>query len=71
VTATLNSGSFSCNISLNVGVNLVVVRATDLAGNVAGSNLHLSLVGTFSAPQSLQVTPANVNMLIMIPIRSS
>jgi hypothetical protein len=64
VAASFTSGNFSCNISLNVGVNLVVVRATDVAGNVAGSNFHLSLAGTFPAPQSLQVTPANVNMLI-------
>lgn len=64
VSATFSSGAFSCNISLNVGVNLVVVRATDVAGNVAGSNFHLSLSGALPTPQSLQVTPSNVNMLI-------
>jgi hypothetical protein len=62
--AVVSSGSFSCNISLNLGVNLVVVRATDVAGNVAASNTHLTLVGTLPAPQSLQISPATLNMLV-------
>jgi hypothetical protein len=62
--AALSGGSFSCNISLNVGVNLLVVRATDVAGNVAASIFHLSLAGTLPAPQSIQITPATVNMLV-------
>lgn len=41
-----------------------MVRATDLAGNVAGSNFHLSLTGTLPAPNSLQITPGMVNMLV-------
>jgi hypothetical protein len=64
VATTVSGGAFSCNISLNIGVNLVVVRATDSADNVAGSNFHLSLSGTLTAPQSLQITPATVNMLV-------
>jgi hypothetical protein len=64
VTATLSGGSFSCNISLAVGVNLVVVRGTDLAGNVAGDNFHVSLTGSLPAPTSLQVTPTGVNMVV-------
>ncbi|HEY6944281.1 MAG TPA: Ig-like domain-containing protein, partial [Candidatus Acidoferrum sp.] len=62
--ATVNGGSFSCNISLNVGVNLVMVRLTDVAGNAAGSNFHVSLSGTLPAPTSLQVSPISVNMLV-------
>jgi len=62
--ASASGSNFSCNISLNVGVNLVVVRATDLAGNVAASNFHVSLAGTLPAPQSLQIAPAGVNMLV-------
>ena len=31
VAASVSGGNFSCNISLNVGVNLDVVRVTDLA----------------------------------------
>jgi Glucodextranase, domain B/IPT/TIG domain/Bacterial Ig-like domain (group 2) len=62
--ATFGGSQFSCNISLNVGVNLVVIRATDLAGNVAGSNFHLTLTGTLPAPNSIQVTPVGVNMVV-------
>lgn len=62
--APLSSGAFSCNISLNVGVNLIVVRATDLAGNIAGSNFHVSLGGMLPAPQSIQITPASANLLV-------
>jgi hypothetical protein len=64
VTATLSGGVYSCNISLTVGVNLVVVRGTDIAGNVAGSNFHVSLSGSLSAATSLQVTPTGVNMVV-------
>jgi Bacterial Ig-like domain (group 2) len=62
--ASLSSGNFSCNISLNVGVNLIVVRATDLAGNVAGSNFHVSLSGTLPPPQSLTVTPVSATLVV-------
>src|SRR5215813_10973128 len=58
------SGSFSCNISISPGVNLAVVRATDLAGNIAQVNLHLTFTAPFAAPTSLQVSPNAVNMLI-------
>jgi IPT/TIG domain/Glucodextranase, domain B len=64
VAATFGDSQFSCNISLNVGVNLVVVRAIDLAGNVAGSNFHLTLTGTLPPPNALQITPIDVNMLV-------
>jgi hypothetical protein len=62
--ASLSGGSFSCNITAIVGVNLIMVRATDVAGNVAGSNFHVTLAGTLSAPASLSVTPTGVNMLV-------
>jgi large repetitive protein len=62
--ATLSSGSFSCNISLNVGVNVVVVRGTDVAGNVAGDNFHVTMTGSLSAATSIQVTPTGVNMVV-------
>ena len=64
VTATLSGGAFSCNISLTVGVNLVVVRGTDMAGNVAGYNFHVTLTGSLPAATSLQVTPTGVNMVV-------
>ncbi len=64
VAASFTGSNFSCNISLTVGVNLIVVRATDMAGNVAASALHVTLTGTLPAPTSLQVTPANVNIVV-------
>jgi hypothetical protein len=64
VAATFGGSQFSCNISPNVGINLVAVRATDLAGNVAGSNFHLTLTGTLPAPNALQITPIDVKMAI-------
>ncbi len=63
--ASLGGGSFSCNISLlNVGINLAVVRTTDVAGNVAAFILHLNLTGTLAVPNSLQITPSGVNMVV-------
>jgi hypothetical protein len=62
--ASISGSDFSCNISLAVGVNLIVVRATDVAGNVAALPLHLTLAGTLPPPTSLQITPAGVNLLV-------
>jgi len=63
-SVTVTGGSFSCNISLNPGVNLVMVQATDIAGNVGASLLHLTLTAPLPAPTSLQITPANANVLV-------
>jgi hypothetical protein len=41
-----------------------VVRGTDITGNVAGDNFHVSLTGTLPAPASLAVTPTGVNMVV-------
>lgn len=59
---TVTSGSFSCNISLSVGVNLIVIQGTDDAGNVAAAILHITRTGSFTTT-SLQVSPAVVNMV--------
>ncbi len=64
VPATISAGNFSCNISLAPGVNLVVVRATDIAGSVAASILHVKLDVPLPAPNALAISPATVNMLI-------
>ncbi|HWZ96562.1 MAG TPA: IPT/TIG domain-containing protein [Candidatus Dormibacteraeota bacterium] len=58
------SGSFSCNISLNPGVNLVMITASDAAGNIAGTRLHVIYGAALPAPISLQITPANANVLV-------
>jgi hypothetical protein len=60
----VTSGAFSCNISLNPGVNLLMINATDAAGNLAGARLHVIYPATLAAPMSLSVTPANANVLI-------
>jgi hypothetical protein len=64
--ATLTSGSFSCSVSLStIGPNLVRVRATDIAGNIAGANFHVTFNGVRqNPPQSLQVAPGMLNMLV-------
>jgi len=61
---TISGSSFSCNISLNPGVNLVVVRATDVAGNVALTKEHVTLNAALATPASLQVTPASATMVV-------
>ena len=64
VSTSLSSGSFSCSISFIPGVNLVVVRATDVAGNIAASLMHLSLNVPLPPPATLQITPGSANVLI-------
>jgi hypothetical protein len=62
--ASFTSQAFSCNLSLNPGVNLVMVNASDIAGNVAGSRLHWILSAPLPAPNSLQIAPVGVNLLV-------
>lgn len=62
--ATLADSAFSCSVSLNVGLDLIVIKATDEAGNVSAAKLHLDLTGTLPAPNTLTVTPTGVNMLV-------
>lgn len=64
---TVTSGSFSCNVSLNPGVNVVRVRASDIAGNITGSNFHVVLSASLPTPASIHITPTNVNMLMGDP----
>jgi hypothetical protein len=62
--ASLSGGNFSCNISLNPGVNLLVVRATDRAGNVSASISHVTLDVPLPAPVSLKITPGGATLLV-------
>ena len=41
-----------------------MVVATDVAGNMAGSPIHLVLSAPLPAPNSLQITPAGANFLV-------
>ena len=63
-TAASSAGAFSCNLSLSPGVNLVMVRATDVAGNVSGVPLHVNYSAALPAPTSLQISPASANVLV-------
>lgn len=64
VAVTLTGADFSCNISLNPGVNLIVVRAADVAGNIALTKMHVKLDAPLPPPNSLQITPSNVNLVV-------
>jgi hypothetical protein len=64
VPITLAGAIFSCNISLNPGVNLIVVRTVDLAGNVALTKMHVTLNALWPTPNSLQITPANASLAV-------
>ena len=64
VAVTLTGADFSCNISLNSGVNLVVIRAADVAGNIALTKMHVKLAAPLPPPNSLQITPSNVNLVV-------
>jgi hypothetical protein len=62
--ATMSGANFSCNLTLSVGVNVIAVKAFDAAGNVSTVILHEALTGTLPKPNSLQVTPGGVNILV-------
>ncbi len=63
-TATMNGVTFSCSLTLQVGTNLVIIKTLDLAGNVSSLILHEFLAGVLSNPNSLQITPASINILV-------
>jgi hypothetical protein len=60
---TLAGTDFSCNISLNPGLNLIAIRATDVAGNVALTKMHV-MYPFYPVPTSIQITPAVANLVI-------
>jgi hypothetical protein len=57
------SGIFSCDIPLHAGKNLIAVRATDFAGNVALASVHVTYP-VYPAPTSITITPVNVNLVV-------
>jgi hypothetical protein len=60
---TVTGDSFSCNISLNPGLNLIAVRATDVAGNVALTKMHVTY-NVYPIPTSIRITPTNVSLAV-------
>ena len=63
IPVTFTGSSFSCNISLKPGVNLIAVQATDTAGNVALAKMHVTYP-VYPAPTSVTITPTNVNLAV-------
>ncbi|HEU5334335.1 MAG TPA: Ig-like domain-containing protein, partial [Terriglobales bacterium] len=69
---SLNSGAFSCNLTLSSGTNLVQVMATDVAGNSATTSLNVSYAapvtdppaGLNPPPTAIQITPAAITMAV-------
>ncbi len=62
--ATVSTGTFSCDVTLNPGINVIMIRVSDLAGNVAAASPHVVLTTSWPAPQSIQITPSSVNLLV-------
>lgn len=69
---SLNSGAFSCDLTLSSGNNLVRIAATDLAGNTATTSLNVtynppSTNGPPSLnppPTAIQITPTAITIAI-------
>jgi hypothetical protein len=64
VPATLNAGSFSCDVTLSPGPNSIDTIATDVAGNTATSNLSLLYS---RIPRVTLTAPANLSYLNITP----
>jgi len=62
--STSPGGSFSCADSLDPGVNLILMRATDVAGNIALTKLHVNADLPLPSPTSIRITPGDVNLVI-------
>ncbi len=63
--ATVSNGAFTCALSLVAGANTVQVQATDLAGNMASSQISITFNATPPPPpKSLLITPSLANLLV-------
>ncbi len=60
-TVSFSGSSFSCDVTLTPGLNFIAVRATDLAGSVALTKLHVTYP-VYPVPTSIQITPINVSL---------
>ena len=69
---SLNSGAFTCNLTLNSGTNQVQVMATDVAGNSANTSLNVTYTPPANDPPAglnppstaIQVTPTAITMAV-------
>ena len=63
--AVVLGGTFTCNVSLVAGANAMQVQATDIAGNVATTQIAVTLnTNPPPPPKSILITPSTVNMLV-------
>src|SRR5436309_2172002 len=63
--AVVLGGTFTCNVSLVAGANAIQVQATDNAGNVATTQIAVTLnTNPPPPPKSILITPSTVNMLV-------
>lgn len=63
-TSVSPGSGYSCNVSLNPGLNLIAVQATDAAGNIALAKIHVTLNAPLPPPNSIQITPAGANLSV-------
>jgi hypothetical protein len=61
---TPSGDTFSCDTTLSPGLNLVVVRAEDVAGNVALVKMHVTLNAPLPPPTYLTIGPQNVTLVV-------
>jgi hypothetical protein len=64
VPAKVVGSNFSCDTELTPGLNLILVRATDVAGNVAVSEMHVSLDKPWPPPISMYITPSTASIFV-------
>ena len=65
IAASVSSGTFLCQLTLNPGANAIQVLATDVAGNQSSAALNLTFQATPPVPISaIFITPTNANLLV-------
>lgn len=64
VPANVTGDSFSCEMELTPGINLLNIWATDVAGNIAAAHLHVTANLPRPEPKSLQVSPTCANIVV-------
>ncbi len=63
--ASLSGSSFSCPMTLPAETNPILVQATDVAGNLASSQITVTLTGAaLPPPQGIVLTPSTMSILV-------
>jgi hypothetical protein len=64
VAATLNSGTYTCTVSLNQGSNVLIITASDDADNRTSVTATYTLAPS-PAPSSLTITPSKLAVVVV------